>query len=178
MSKVGGSHLPLCPSRISLGHGLRQELLRKITSSAATSVWSSWNDGRTPSTAASPGRRGIDIGRCSCRSISVTDQKDAPERHRETLTCIERREQVGAFSIGANCDLPTPADVAIRDRQMQDQELRVQDEPRADDVPIGGVASRSPARLDFDNYSVSVVECVDLVGHLRVPVAAEENQDA
>ena len=66
--------------------------------------------------------------------------------------------------------------MSVRDRQEKGEVLGIEDQARADDVAIGGVASRAPPRLNLDDDPVIVMEGVYLVGHLSVPVAAEKDR--
>ncbi len=66
--------------------------------------------------------------------------------------------------------------MAVRDGQEQDQVLGVKDQADPDYVPVGGVASCTPASLNLDHDAVGVVEGVYFIRYFCVSVTAEEHR--
>jgi hypothetical protein len=108
--------------------------------------------------------------------ISIANQEHSPERQRETLTGVERGEQIRAVVVSANGNLTSATYMTVGNRKKQSQVLGIDNQAGANDISIGSVAARASARFDLKHNSVALVEGIYFVQHLRPSVAAEENR--
>lgn len=106
-------------------------------------------------------------------SSSVPEEQDALERELQSTAGEHGVPQILGVPIAlgeASCGVP------VLLHHIECKVPSAHDQRGADEVPIDGVAHRPAPRLDLDEHSEVIVNCVDLVGHPNRTVIAEEDR--
>lgn len=105
----------------------------------------------------------------------VAEEQDAVEREMEPAAGIDRVELILCVLVAVHRYWLTPGVVSVLAHHSEREVADVDDQQRTDQVAVYGIASRSSASLDLDDYPQLVVDRVHPIRESRCALIPEQN---
>jgi hypothetical protein len=110
------------------------------------------------------------------RQLSVADQEDSVKRQRQSLTGVERRQEIKTKGEDRHRSQLAAVTEPVAQGQEQDQILCMENQARPDDVAVRRIIGRGTACLDLHDNAVVIMKGIYVVGNLSAPIAPVQDR--